>query len=941
MRLTIPRAPADREGTHHGRAADLRPGLAEHSALPAQLAEVTQATADNLQVHMAALELDDEPARQGQRRVPARRRAAPGRGRLRAVAGRWPPPATSPWSATTRQRCSPRRSATPSGALSRPSRSRRACSSGWRSRTSAPGRDGRADGPDQGGGGADGRVRAVDCGSPGPLPLVGRRQTEREGHRAGALQPWARPPASRRPRAQATAPTYFGGAGRNQRIGAEPLLQEFRLGELVGRSISVGPCSRRARGRTACWRSWGTRASRRWPRRKRRAPGGATAGGDWATYGGDLHGIAAPGRRGHHRRRQRRRRSSGRGSPGTPATSRRRRSSPAAACSSTPAATSTRSTSRPATPVWQSTGADTSGTFAVTVVDGRVHVGLNNGGKPKAAAFDVTDGHLLWQSDEIWFGYETTQQASAIVHDGIQVLFTTGPGLRPRRAAGLRAHRRRDRRGPLQVDDDPGGGPRRPATPAAACGARRPSTPRPTTCTSARRTPSRRPRSTRTTTRSSRSTSTAAAPTFGQIVGSFKGTPDSVTGYDNPVCQTRRRHGVGQRRHLRVVADVRPARRRLRRRARRCGATPTGRLLGAATQKSGWLHVFDAETMTRRLGPPAVRDDVVPRRQHRPHRDRRRDALRRRQPRRPVRVRRRRRHRAVAARRSPGVPMKGGNVALANGVVYYVDEPALKAWDAATGEQLWMSALDAGRHASAAASPSPATTSSPTTTARSPPTACPTAAEPMTPSLRTMPRWRARPRARARAALSSLPRARRRRARRRTTSSSPAPTASATTASRRRSAEIQRLAAETQAFTVEVTDDPAALAPATYRAGRRRHPREHDRARRRLVAAHRRSRRPTSSTSSTAAPGSSASTPPPTRAAAGPSTTRCSGRTGSTSIRTSRSRHATTRSAARRSTLNLERLSKNAVCCTRRPRRRTRYRSRAAPRRRSPGARPR
>ena len=41
--------------------------------------------------------------------------------------------------------------------------------------------------------------------------------------------------------------------------------------------------------------------------------------------------------------------------------------------------------------------------------------------------------------------------------------------------------------------------------------------------------------------------------------------------------------------------------------------------------------------------------------------------------------------------------MKGGNVALANGVVYYVDEPALKAWDAATGEQLWTSALDAGR----------------------------------------------------------------------------------------------------------------------------------------------------------------------------------------------------------------------------------------------------
>ena len=62
-------------------------GVAEHSALPAQLAEVTEAMADNLQVHMAALELDDEPARQEHavylRLVEEQRQAA---GRLRAVA---------------------------------------------------------------------------------------------------------------------------------------------------------------------------------------------------------------------------------------------------------------------------------------------------------------------------------------------------------------------------------------------------------------------------------------------------------------------------------------------------------------------------------------------------------------------------------------------------------------------------------------------------------------------------------------------------------------------------------------------------------------------------------------------------------------------------------------------------------------------------------------
>ena len=62
-------------------------GLAEHSALPARLAEVTEAMASNLQVHMQALELDDEPAREEHavylRLVEEQRQAA---ARLRAVA---------------------------------------------------------------------------------------------------------------------------------------------------------------------------------------------------------------------------------------------------------------------------------------------------------------------------------------------------------------------------------------------------------------------------------------------------------------------------------------------------------------------------------------------------------------------------------------------------------------------------------------------------------------------------------------------------------------------------------------------------------------------------------------------------------------------------------------------------------------------------------------
>jgi hypothetical protein len=63
-------------------------GLAEHSVLPARLAEVVEAMADNLRVHMGALELDDEPARQEHavylRLAEEQRQVA---GRLRAIAG--------------------------------------------------------------------------------------------------------------------------------------------------------------------------------------------------------------------------------------------------------------------------------------------------------------------------------------------------------------------------------------------------------------------------------------------------------------------------------------------------------------------------------------------------------------------------------------------------------------------------------------------------------------------------------------------------------------------------------------------------------------------------------------------------------------------------------------------------------------------------------------
>ena len=344
--------------------------------------------------------------------------------------------------------------------------------------------------------------------------------------------------------------------------------------------------------------------------------------------------------------------------------------------------------------VWESKDADTSGTFAVTVVDGRVHVGLHNGGRPKAAAFDVTDGSLLWVSDEIWFDYTTSQQASAIVHDGIQVLFTTGPDFEPEARQGYGLIDAATGEVLYKTTTIPeeelaqgyaGGGVWGTPTVDPETNYLYVGTSNPESKTKEHAYDNAiikldldrdRPDS------------------FGRVVGSFKGTPDTVTGYDNPVCQT-----AGDTAWVNLgVYGSSPA----------CGQLdvdfgngPTlwrnaeGRLLGAATQKSGWLHVFDAETMERvwdrqlfvslsflggNIGRIATDGETLyvpfnPGVVYALDAD---DGTER--------------WRATLT----GVPMKGGNVALANGVVYYVDEPGVKAWDAATGEQLWASPFTPG-----------------------------------------------------------------------------------------------------------------------------------------------------------------------------------------------------------------------------------------------------
>jgi polyvinyl alcohol dehydrogenase (cytochrome) len=337
--------------------------------------------------------------------------------------------------------------------------------------------------------------------------------------------------------------------------------------------------------------------------------------------------------------------------------------------------------------VWTSQGADTTGTFAVMVANGRVHVGLDNGGKPEAAAFDVRDGHLLWISQPIYFGYQATQQSSAIVYNGIQVLFTTGPegDTKGRPGYGLidagtgRVLYESTTMPQREIDEGyVGGGVW--GTPTVD--------PKTNYLYVGTANPNSKTKESAYDNAIIKVDLDRKRATFGQIVATYKGTLDSVTGYDNPVCQT-----LGGT--LWVNGGIYAG-------SPTCGQTdvdfgvgPTlwrnsaGRLMGAATQKSGWLHVFYADTMTRAwdkqlfasLGPLGgnlariATDGTTLYVAANPGILYAYNAADGKQ---------------VWQAPLTGVPTKGGNVALANGVVYYVDEPALKAWDATTGRLLWV-----------------------------------------------------------------------------------------------------------------------------------------------------------------------------------------------------------------------------------------------------------
>jgi polyvinyl alcohol dehydrogenase (cytochrome) len=344
--------------------------------------------------------------------------------------------------------------------------------------------------------------------------------------------------------------------------------------------------------------------------------------------------------------------------------------------------------------VWKSKGINTGNTFAPTVVDGRVHLAIDTDAKPRAVALDQRTGRVLWTSKPIYFGYQANQNSSAIVYDGIQLLFTTGPDNDTKAqqgyglidaATGKILYKsltlpESDRKKGLVGGGVWGTPTVDPKTGYAYVGTSNPE--------------------------SKQGESdyddsiikldlNRGHKTFGHIVATYKGTPDSVTGYDNPVCQTvggdvyynTGTYG-GSPTCGQIDVDF--------------GVGPTlwrnshGRLMGAATQKSGYLHVFYGDTMkeawSKQLFPTlSFLGGMIARSAT--------DG------------------RTLYVVANPGIlyafnaetgdvrwqvplvspiPMEGGNVVLSNGVLFYVGDGQAHAYDAKDGSVLWDSSLVPG-----------------------------------------------------------------------------------------------------------------------------------------------------------------------------------------------------------------------------------------------------
>jgi polyvinyl alcohol dehydrogenase (cytochrome) len=75
--------------------------------------------------------------------------------------------------------------------------------------------------------------------------------------------------------------------------------------------------------------------------------------------------------------------------------------------------------------------------FAVAVDKGRVHVGFDNKLAPRSTALDADTGATLWTSRPVTFGYRAWQLSSAAVAGGVSLFTTTGPDFDPHARPGF------------------------------------------------------------------------------------------------------------------------------------------------------------------------------------------------------------------------------------------------------------------------------------------------------------------------------------------------------------------------------------------------------------------------------------------------------------------------------------------------------------------------
>ena len=246
---------------------------------------------------------------------------------------------------------------------------------------------------------------------------------------------------------------------------------------------------------------------------------------------------------------------------------------------------------------------------APTVVDGRVHVNVTGpvadiGRGAYGAAFDAATGARLWTSEPIHFGYTTNNQASPAVWNGVHTISTVGPdgdassreGYALLDAATGEVLHAQTTFSDVDIEDGHTGGGiwTMPAVDVETghfiVGTSNPNTSQkehdydnamikvdmdPTALDDGPR------------------------PTFGTIVDSYKGNPDNWLypgGYNNPTCYTVTPIPLfvvnsGGYNLMCGQLDV------------DFGASPTlvehpsGRTLVGASQKTGWFHMADADTM--------------------------------------------------------------------------------------------------------------------------------------------------------------------------------------------------------------------------------------------------------------------------------------------------------------------------------------------------------